>query len=171
MVKRNDEIKLGESLSKYFEAKESQKRRRPSLVFLFTGLIIFLIDRGVKNYFVANPEIAIDLGAGFGFRLQTNEGVAFGLPLPGMLALGLAIVLTIILIHFIIKSLRQEEVGEAVALGAVTVGAISNLIDRVRFGAVIDYIDVRWFTVFNLADAMITLGVLAALIMAFRRQS
>ena len=44
MVKRNDEIKLGESLSKYFEAKESQKRRRPSLVFLFTGLIIFSED-------------------------------------------------------------------------------------------------------------------------------
>ena len=49
----------------------------------------------------------------------------------------------------------------AVALGAVAGGATSNLIDRVRLGSVIDFIEVHlWPTDFNLADAAIRLGVL-----------
>jgi signal peptidase II len=37
-------------------------------------------------------------------------------------------------------------------------GAISNLVDRLKFGYVIDYIDIKYFTVFNLADIMIVVG-------------
>ncbi len=49
----------------------------------------------------------------------------------------------------------------AAALGAVAGGAAGNLIDRVRLGSVIDFIEVRfWPTDFNLADAAIRLGVL-----------
>jgi signal peptidase II len=48
----------------------------------------------------------------------------------------------------------------AVALGAVAGGAISNLIDRVRLGSVVDFIEVHlWPTDFNLADTAIRLGV------------
>src|SRR5207302_9836252 len=45
------------------------------------------------------------------------------------------------------------------ALGLVLGGALGNLIDRVRLGYVIDFIDLRWWPVFNLADSAIVVGV------------
>jgi lipoprotein signal peptidase len=60
---------------------------------------------------------------------------------------------------------RAENRLIAVALGAVVGGAIGNVIDRVRFGAVVDFVDAHawgwhWY-VFNVADAAIVCGVLA----------
>ena len=61
----------------------------------------------------------------------------------------------------------------AAALGGIAGGAISNLTDRVRLGAVVDFIEVHgWPSDFNLADAGIRLGVLAflvALLLEWRR--
>ncbi len=58
---------------------------------------------------------------------------------------------------------RAESRLTAIALGAVIGGAVGNLIDRLRFGAVVDFVDAyagawHWY-VFNLADAAIVLGV------------
>lgn len=47
-------------------------------------------------------------------------------------------------------------------LSAALAGAASNLYDRVGRGAVVDFIDLRWWPIFNVADAAITLGVLVA---------
>ena len=48
-------------------------------------------------------------------------------------------------------------------LGAALGGAASNLFDRVRRGSVVDFIDLKWWPVFNVADIGITAGVIAAL--------
>ena len=50
-----------------------------------------------------------------------------------------------------------------VALGLVIGGSMSNLVDRVRLGYVTDFIDVRWWPAFNLADSFIVIGVLVLL--------
>jgi signal peptidase II len=52
--------------------------------------------------------------------------------------------------------------GLALPLG----GAVGNLIDRVRLGQVVDFVDLRWWPIFNLADSAITLGALS-LVMFF----
>ena len=67
------------------------------------------------------------------------------------------------LIH--VEQVWAENRLTAVALGAVVGGAIGNVIDRVRFGAVVDFVDAsawdwHWY-VFNVADAAIVCGVLA----------
>lgn len=49
-----------------------------------------------------------------------------------------------------------------VALGVALGGATGNLIDRLRYGSVIDFIDLRFWPVFNLADVAIVVGLLAA---------
>jgi signal peptidase II len=51
------------------------------------------------------------------------------------------------------------QAGLGVALG----GAGSNLCDRLRYGEVVDFLDLGWWPVFNLADVAITVGVIAAL--------
>lgn len=53
--------------------------------------------------------------------------------------------------------------GARIALGAALGGAASNVYDRLRLGAVIDFLDVGWWPVFNLADVAITVGAALAL--------
>ncbi len=56
----------------------------------------------------------------------------------------------------------QQPVAQ-VGLGAALGGAAGNLCDRLRRGAVIDFVDLGWWPVFNVADVAITLGAIAAL--------
>jgi signal peptidase II len=65
---------------------------------------------------------------------------------------------------------KAENRRTALALGAIVGGAVGNVIDRARFGAVVDFIDAyawgwHWY-VFNVADAAIVLGVLVLLVEA-----
>jgi signal peptidase II len=66
---------------------------------------------------------------------------------------------------------RERSRVDALALGLVLGGAIGNIIDRVRFGYVVDFIHLFWrdwhFYVFNVADAAITIGVALLLLRAF----
>jgi signal peptidase II len=67
---------------------------------------------------------------------------------------------------------REDKSGDRIALGLVLGGAIGNIIDRVRFGYVVDFLDlhfgeVRPFYVFNVADAAISIGVVILLLRAF----
>jgi signal peptidase II len=96
-----------------------------------------------------------------------NRGVTFGL-LTGfgawghLLLSGLAICVVVVLAVWL---RRAESAVTAIALGAIGGGAIGNVIDRLRFGAVVDFIDTHlgdwhWY-VFNIADAAIVCGVVA----------
>lgn len=58
---------------------------------------------------------------------------------------------------------------EVPALILISVGALSNLYDRIMYGYVIDYLDLRYFTIFNLADMMITAGIIWLLWLMYPR--
>ncbi|HVL78377.1 MAG TPA: signal peptidase II [Sphingomicrobium sp.] len=67
---------------------------------------------------------------------------------------------------------REKARGDQLALGMVLGGAIGNIVDRVRFGYVVDFADLHFggfrpFLVFNVADAAISIGVVILLIRAF----
>ena len=106
-----------------------------------------------------------------------NRGVTFGM-LTGESSwhqIGLA-VLALAVAGFLLRWMaRAENRLTAIALGAVVGGAIGNVIDRLRFGAVVDFLDVHawgwhWY-VFHLADAAIVLGVSGLVIDALLRPS
>lgn len=94
------------------------------------------------------------------FRLTSNSGASLGL-LRGHNLLFVAVsVLVVVAVSVIVLRGTPDTVGGA-ALGAVAGGAIGNLVDRIRLGSVIDFIEIHlWPTDFNLADAAIRLGVL-----------
>ena len=104
---------------------------------------------------------------GLDLTMVWNRGVTFGLFSGGGAwnHLILAIV-ALAVAAFLLRWLwRAETRFVAIALGAVIGGAIGNVIDRFRFGAVVDFLhawawDWSWY-VFNIADAAIVLGVLA----------
>jgi signal peptidase II len=68
--------------------------------------------------------------------------------------------------------LRETKLGDVLPLGLVLGGALGNILDRSRFGYVVDYADLHFgtfrpFLIFNLADAAITIGVLIILARSF----
>lgn len=96
------------------------------------------------------------------FRLISNTGATLGL-LSGhnwvLIAVSLLVMAAVTVI--IVRGHAPGALGAA-ALGAIAGGVASNLADRVRLGAVVDFIQVRgWPTDFNLADAGIRIGVVA----------
>lgn len=92
------------------------------------------------------------------FTYVRNPGAAFGLGQDLGVVLILTALLAIGLIVFYFRRLAVEAVLLRIALGLQLGGAIGNLADRVRLGAVTDFVNLGWFPVFNVADAGITIG-------------
>ena len=125
------------------------------------GLVI-VVDQGTKALIEANlvPGEHVDVLGPLGFTLAHNRGVAFGLASGGGTAL---VALTVAALVFvgILFARNPTRPGMWIAFGLLAGGALGNLADRVRAGAVTDYVDALGWPPFNLADVAITLGVLA----------
>jgi len=94
----------------------------------------------------------------------SNTGVAFGM-LQGMnpVFIGLAILVSGAIIYYY-QQIDKKDWLIRLALIMELGGAIGNLIDRIRYGHVIDFISIGRFPVFNIADSCITVGVVVLLI-------
>jgi len=95
----------------------------------------------------------------FHLTLVRNPGIAFGLfARQGGVVLGVAC----LLITFLLITARARPAAWRPpipwAMGLILGGALGNLVDRVRFGAVVDFFDFRIWPVFNVADSCITVG-------------
>ena len=109
----------------------------------------------------------------FNLSMVWNRGVSFGLlqAEADLARWGLALFSTVVALGLAWWARRVARPLLAVALGLIIGGAVGNLIDRVRFGAVADFLDFSglWFPwVFNVADSGITIGVLLLILDSFR---
>lgn len=101
-----------------------------------------------------------------------NTGAAFGIfaggnpPLRRALLIGFSVV-AIGFVILLVRQLPPDEKGLIVALSFILGGALGNLIDRVFYGEVIDFLDFYWskyhWPAFNFADSFITVGVMLTL--------
>jgi signal peptidase II len=100
-----------------------------------------------------------------------NSGIAFGLFSQATVVVTLVTAAAVIwMVVYFARSGARHPVLPA-ALGLLIGGSLSNLVDRIRLQHVTDFIDVRWWPAFNLADSFIVIGVailLAALVIADR---
>jgi signal peptidase II len=125
-----------------------------------TALIVAGIDQGTKQLVVASIDRGHPKQVLFGIDLTNvrNKGVAFGLfggTGDAVLILTFA-TLGFLLVYF---ALRAHEPGVWLAVGLVIGGAAGNLIDRIRIGAAVDFIDPPLWPAFNLGDIAIVTGV------------
>ena len=128
-------------------------------VYLLT-LIIFVLDQFSKWLVVRHLQLHQSLPVIKGIFHLThvhNFGAAFSLlnNYPGFLTL-VAMVVVLLLVIFL--SLPQQERLLRIALAIILGGALGNLLDRLRLGYVIDFLDFRIWPVFNLADMAIVVG-------------
>lgn len=88
-----------------------------------------------------------------------NYGAAFGMFQNGGIVFGVLAAIVTLVIGFYYSRIPREFVIMRIALAMQVGGALGNLIDRIRFGPVTDFIAVGTFPVFNVADSSITIGV------------
>jgi len=135
--------------------------------------MFFIADRYLKNLALNlnNLEKYQILGSILEFRLVFNPYIAFSLPLSGIILNILIFSLILALLYLIIYSIIKQKLSllNIYLLTFILFGAISNLLDRYYYDAVIDYLDVQYFTIFNLADVMISIGTIIFLY-AFQRK-
>jgi signal peptidase II len=101
------------------------------------------------------------------FNLTFNTGIAFS-QASGSTAV-VTVVAVVVVAMLLVIARRTRGVLTGVVLGLIIGGAVGNLVDRLvrhHGGAVIDFIDLQWWPVFNIADAAITIGVVVALLRA-----
>lgn len=94
------------------------------------------------------------------FTLVHNKGAAFGILRNQVLFF---IFTSLVAVVMLIKGLRDKQQPSklySVSLSLILAGALGNLIDRLFFGYVIDFIDLRVWPVFNIADSAITIGAI-----------
>lgn len=107
----------------------------------------------------------------FDITMVWNRGISFGaFQSEGIMRWVLTALIFIIIVGFVVWLLRIDRWISALALGLVIGGAIGNVIDRIRFGAVVDFLDFSdiWFIwIFNIADAAITIGALLLILDQF----
>ncbi|MDD5173855.1 MAG: signal peptidase II [Candidatus Omnitrophota bacterium] len=124
-----------------------------SLILLIDRLTKYILFRDLSE----GESISVVPGI-FHITLVLNSGAAFGL-LKGRSAFFIVLTaLVIVFICFYIIRGGCKDILTLIALGFILGGAAGNLIDRVLFGYVIDFLDFRIWPVFNIADASINIG-------------
>lgn len=129
------------------------------------AVIIFTLDQATKFLVVQNIPLygswsfSPALAKIFRFTYITNTGAAFGMfqQLGGLfMIVAIVVVAGIIIFH---NHLPIGNFWVRVSLGLQLGGALGNLVDRITRGSVVDFVDIGFWPIFNLADLSILLGV------------
>lgn len=140
----------------------SLNKKKMALIII-TAVFFVFIDRLFKflaiNGYFDNPIYLIKNF--FSLNFATNYNIAFSLPINGPFLIIIIVLIIIALLYNLIYLYKKQEFIKSGVLILIILGAASNLLDRIEYGHVVDYLDLKYFTVFNIADIMICLGVIS----------
>jgi len=144
--------------------------------FLFFGLALFIVmlDQLTKFLITSRLSFAESIPViknFFHFTLIKNFGIGFGLANTPA-ARWILVITTIVIILGILyyyKKIPQKPLP-IISTSLILGGAIGNLIDRILFGFVIDFLDFQFWPAFNIADSAITIGVIGLIIYFWREK-
>jgi signal peptidase II len=144
------------------------------------ALVVIAVDQASK-YWVLEvlrlPDVStVPVLGPLHFTMVWNQGVSFGLVQAQHDIVRWALVVFSLVVAVVLTfwARRADRALSAIGLGLIIGGAVGNAIDRARFGAVVDFLDVQrigffpW--VFNIADSGITIGVILLLADSLRRE-
>lgn len=128
--------------------------------------VILIVDLVTKEWALATFDGLgrVRVTSFFNFVLVWNPGISFGMfqsdgDLGRWLLIGLALVIATILVFWL---RREQRLWPRLAIWLILAGALGNVIDRIRFGAVVDFLDFHAFgyhwPAFNVADSAIVVG-------------
>ena len=156
--------------------------RKKNILFLAVIVLVVLLDQLSKAWIIATLRLHEGFSVIDGFFNVVhvrNPGAAFGFlaAAPPLFRYIFFIAVTLAAILLILHYLRVNRIEETYlvsALSLILAGAVGNLIDRVRYGEVVDFIDVfvgnHHWPAFNVADSAITVGAACLMVILFRRR-
>ena len=164
-------------MAEVLTAAERERVRRNRVLGLSITALVLILDQASKwvvaNLLQLQQRMEIEILPFFTLRWVENRGVSMGLlPAGSETARWALVALTAGISIFVAAWLwREKRRDDALALSLVLGGAIGNIVDRIRFGYVVDFADLHFgdispFLVFNVGDAAITIGVLLLLVRA-----
>lgn len=146
-------------------------RNRIRSTALISAVFLIIIDRFLKSlaqiYWQKNPQEIFNF---LHFDFYKNQFIAFSLDTI-INPLFIILPILIILLTYFFYALKNQHLYEATGLIFIIAGAMSNLYDRLLYGYVIDYIDLRYFTVFNVSDMMICGGIISLIYIYLKKPS
>lgn len=126
---------------------------------LFIGLIVLIIDQVLKGILETINQTYVIINKVFSIRFTTNTGAAFSLFENNVLILIFISLLILILVYNVSFSFKSDKLTN-LTFGLLYGGILGNLIDRVFYGYVRDFIKVGNFPIFNIADSAIVVGII-----------
>ncbi|MGE4343616.1 MAG: signal peptidase II [Geoalkalibacter sp.] len=149
-------------------------------ILLITAAIIMALDQATKLYidhsFRLYESVTVIENL-FNITYVRNQGAAFGILSESAYRIPFFITVSLVAavgILWYLSRLGADKKKAVFALSLIFAGALGNLIDRIRFGEVIDFLDVHWhqyhWPAFNMADSAITVGVALLLIDIWREE-
>ena len=127
-------------------------------LYVFVVGALYVLDRMVKEYFVNHQDAVFTLP----LRYHLNTDMALSLPLISWIYYPVVALIVIALLFFAGRSIQLGRRIDTLLILVVITGAVSNIVDRITYGGVVDYI-VGFRNVFNLADVYI-MGAVATLL-------
>jgi signal peptidase II len=143
------------------------------------AFLVFVLDQATKWVVTyplnlpGQPQQSIKITSFFNLHWVENQGISLGLLSAGSemgrwLLVGLTTIIAGLVALWMWKERRRDD---SIALALILGGALGNILDRARFGYVVDFADLHFgewrpFLVFNVGDAAITIGVLLLLVRA-----
>ncbi|MDP3764915.1 MAG: signal peptidase II [Nanoarchaeota archaeon] len=142
-------------------------------IFIFsTALLIVVLDQLtkflIKQNFQLNHSIPI-MNDILHLTYITNTGSAFGLFKGFNLIFILFSIIVVVAIFCYLTKIKENEKMLQFTIGLLLGGAIGNLIDRLFYGAVIDFVDFRIWPVFNVADSAVTISIIFLIILLWKK--
>ena len=142
---------------------------------LWITLTVFLLDQFTKWIIKSNFELYQTkpiVDNFFHITYVTNDGMAFGLSMPGgkSILLSLSVLLTILIFWYLWRE-RANHIIIRISLALILAGALGNIIDRTIYGSVVDFLDFmigdfHWY-IFNVADSSVTSGMILFMYYSF----
>ena len=137
------------------------------LIAFSTALIVIIIDQLakflIKTNFQLNESVALIKNI-FHLTYIHNFGAGFGLLQQQRLILIFISLFVIGVILYYFDRIKEKEKLLQFLVGFVLGGTIGNLIDRLFYGYVIDFLDFQVWPIFNIADSFVTIGVIGLII-------
>lgn len=148
----------------------SRRRKETKFWHFWTPLMVIVLDQITKSLvckYVFSISPVYEVTSFLNFTYTRNHGVSFGW-FGEMLSPNILSIITAgVILSLFVYAYTIKEKSTAIAYGMIVGGGLGNLIDRVRFGGVVDFIDFHLLGyhpfIFNIADCAITFGAIILL--------